>query len=242
MRFICYLPLLTLSALLLSCGGRDTPKTEHSKPMVAREAIHIDTTRLAHNTRCLALAGAYPVIRGIVDETFARRVNDRLKDVFMGYFNKYKKEGVCDPTELAGDTSAMGMSGLEANGSFSVLTADERTLSLTQLFVSNPFMGNAWGFEFDVVNFDLNNKRALTTRDLLRGGPSTKQINQTVRQYFDHQFGQDGAIDYPVIRASGLDSLHLAVRHDSLMLVIEAWPTSHASHSIYEIPLAKYPQ
>jgi len=68
---------------------------------------------------------------------------------------------------------------------------------------------------------------------------SLQTIKSKVHEYFYNLFHKEyNKINYPTIEA--YENCNFGIRNDSVVLVIDAFPTSHASYQTYLIPIEKY--
>ena len=78
------------------------------------------------------------------------------------------------------------------------------------------------------------------------GRDKTSYLNAKIKAFFDELFpseAEDGSIDYPIIKTkSDFEGLNFAVRNDSLMLILEAYPSGYFSYMTYIVPIEKMPR
>lgn len=254
-RLSLVLSTIVLSGTIMCCGSDESASKTTSVPpqqntldlRVVADSMKTDSIKI--DPKCIQLSGQYPVIKGIEDLRFSKVVNNDLKSFYYKTINDWKSE--CDIMEAQkqpgdeDDLQSLAGCMYIINSSYQIYSLKSIT-SIGQSFYYEPCMGNGTGTDLRILNIDLANNKILKPTDLLKNGPSVTKINQIVRHYFNVRFGEntadlpDESIHYPIVRASGLDSLNFAVRHDSLVFIIQAQPLAHNTHGIYEIPLVKY--
>lgn len=243
------------SATVICCGSDDSKSSATSELSqqykqelkVVADSMKTDSIKL--DPKCIQFSGQYPIIKGINDSRFSEIVNSDLKAFYYKTITHWKSE--CDSMEAQkqpedeGDSTSFPYCIYTINASYYTYSLQPIT-SIGQFFYYEPCMGNGTGTDLRILNTDLANNKILKPTDLLKNGPSVPQINQVVKKYFDTMFKKHAAylvdepIHYPIVRASGLDSLNFALRHDSIVFIIQAQPLMHDTHGVYEIPLAKY--
>ncbi len=128
-----------------------------------------------------------------------------------------------------------------ANSSFEILTDNDSVISIVQYFLTVPPGGNNARHATSIAtNCDFKNRIVLDNSDMGMSFEKIDLINKRIKEYFDLQFPGRG-IMYPTIGDKAeFNNLYFGLRNDSVMLVIEAYPTDHFSYGTYIIPIDKW--
>lgn len=230
-------------ALAVVCTAPESKQTAHDSPSAS---YRIDTVRMPmqhFQDICFQIdSSEYLKITGD-DKAFAKLMSEIFEQNFNSFVAKAKAEHEgCPDIPMSDPLYNMLSIPASVKSNCEILSYNPRLISVIQNFVSIVGGGgNGFSVEAKVLNFDLVERKPLTNQDFGITEAKVPLIEQRIKAYFDNLF-DDGQtnINYPVIDAEKLDELQFGIRNDSLLPVIGAYPTSHASYGIYRIPIEKY--
>jgi hypothetical protein len=185
----------------------------------------------------------YPKISGLADQQFQARLNTMLRRNFNAHVSLAKKEfGGCPEEEEEEEYADIFPS---ASGDFSILTMNDSMLSIVQyMFTTVGYGGNSWTPSSFALTADVENNIVYGNKEFRMDRTQAGYLNSKIKVFFDQLFPYDAEqdrINYPLIKTrSDFDKLDFALRNDSVMLIIESYPTGHFSYSTYIIPIDKY--
>jgi hypothetical protein len=217
-------------------------------------AIRIDSVvveRKAQEDICFQVErSTYPKISGLVDQRFEERLNQILRRNFNAHVNLAKKEfGGCpeaDEEEDEDEEDDYANIYPSASGNFEVLTRNDSMVSIVQYMLSTVgYGGNSWTPSSYTLTADVKRNIVYGMKEFQMDRGKRSYLNSKIKAFFAEQFSHEaeqGSLNYPLIKTNrDFDALNFAVRNDSLMLVIAAYPSGHFSHDIYIIPIEKMP-
>lgn len=217
--------ILTLSVFFSNCSN---------------ESVHIETKKINNmefkNICFNVYESNYPVLKGMEDEEFASQINEIFKSNYEEFISKEKKNANC--------VDDYDISGLSASSHFNVLTLNSDFLSVVQYFITE-YGGSGSSINSKVTNVDLKNRVVLNNSDFNMKGKKDI-IDKQWSNYLKSLQPENSNLveDHVVIPYSqskvNYNKLKFGVRNDSVVLVIEAEPESHASYGTYIIPIEKW--
>ena len=219
-------------------------------PDDADTAIRIDSAvveRKVQEDICFQVErSTYPKISGLVDQRFEERLNQTLRRNFNAHVNLAKKEFSGCPEADEEDEDDYADIYPSASGDFAVLTRNDSMVSIVQYMLSTVgYGGNSWTPSSYTLTADVKKNIVYGKKEFQMDRGKRSYLNSKIKDFFAEQFSHEaeqGSLNYPLIKTNeDFDALNFAVRNDSLMLVIAAYPSGHFSHDIYIIPIEKMP-
>jgi hypothetical protein len=189
----------------------------------------------------------FPKIKGLLDKNFENQLNDIFSKNFNSYIDNAEKEyGGCLDTENT-DEYSMENIPAAAGSRFEVLTKNDSIISVVQFMTAEVgHGGNAWIPSSISLTADVKNKIIYGNKEFKIDRNKTDHLNTKIKTYFDKLFPdqkKSNGIDYPLIKTSDdINKLSFGLRNDSLVLIIQAYPTGHYSYTTYIIPIDQVKQ
>lgn len=183
-----------------------------------------------------------PEINGIGDVFFSKQINDNFVNNFNTFLEKAKHIFGTHPDSYKDDSYIGWSIPATARGSFEILSANDSIISIVQYFIALPGGGaNGWEPTSATLNIDVKNRRILNNNDLNMNYRKENLLNIRIMKFLDKEYPDEALnneIDYPYITdKKQIDNLSFGIRNDSIILVIEAYPTAHYSYTTYIIPI-----
>jgi len=184
----------------------------------------------------------FPKITGLLDKEFENQLNDIFSKNFNSYIENAKKEyGGCLDTEDTDEYSVADIPAAAGSG-FEVLTKSDSIISIVQYMNAEiGHGGNAWIPSSITLTADFKNKIIYGKKEFNIDRNKTDYLNAKIKTFFDKLFPHEkkyNNINYPLLKTSDdFDKLSFGIRNDSLILIIQAYPTYHYSYGTYTIPI-----
>lgn len=187
----------------------------------------------------------FPKISGLTDHNFENKVNEIFSNNINSFIENKRQElglPVAPPTDKENNMYDIPAS---VTCSFEVLTKSDSLISVVQYFTEQVgHGGNSWTSSSFALTFDFKNKVIYQKKEFKIDKQKTNYLNSKIKTFFDNLFPEEkinSAINYPFIKTSNdFDKLNFGIRNDSLILIIQAYPTAHYSYSTYIIPIEKF--
>jgi hypothetical protein len=252
--------LFAISTILLfSCNSKQNNNNKTAIIDKSSESIKIDTITYKVNAIDSIKCGYYinqfnyPQISSLSNRKFQNELNDKFTESVIPYiesiesniktYNSTNKKAK-KPIE---DTNVLGYDGpIEINVKFNVLSNKDSILSIIQYFI-DVYPGGASGQvskSYTVINCNYIKGSYLNNYDLNVGRYNPEFLNNRIKSYFDQCFPEEkkeGGVNYPFIKNRlELNKLNYGIRNDSIMLFMDATPSSYASSDTYVIPIDKW--
>lgn len=229
---------------IVSCNNNNSSDSKSETDTIGIN-IKVDTILMKpieFNDICFIIdSSLYPKFTGLKDENFQNKINNILLENINSFVDSSKANWGGCPEEKKNDDNWLMWTPEEVNSHFDIFESNHKITSIIQYFVLLPGGdGNAWQISSKVINIDLNKNEIITKDKLILSLKNIDKINSYITSFFDRKFPED-KINYPKIEnIKALDKLNLGIRNDSIILVLEAWPTCHASYTTYIIPIEKF--
>lgn len=224
--------------LLFGCEKNHLPHENFGKNIV-----HIDTIKTGEiyfDNICFQIQDSrYPQIKGLGNQIFEKQINEIFQVNFNEFIDSAKKHySGCYTTEELKDSPLLSIP-QSVGCDFEVLTNNDSIISIVQYFVEFPQGGgNGYSISSKVLTFNHKTQNVKNSSLIGIKYVSLKTLNLKVHNYFHNLFHKEyNKINYPNIET--YEACNFGIRNDSVLLVIDAFPTSHASYQTYLIPLEK---
>jgi predicted secreted protein len=115
-------------------------------------------------------------------------------------------------------------------------------ISIVQYFYVIPGGGGNMYYIFSkTLNADLKNKMLIDNNSFAFSNEKIGKINRQLVDYFNNAFPEEVEyLNYPEIEKSKNEDYNIAFKNDSLVLVIEAYPSAHYTYQTYIVPIEKF--
>lgn len=232
--------LIYLIGLLSLIGCHHPIKSSDLHDKKAIKIDSIKTGEITFDNICFQIQDSkYPRVCGLDNEIFEKQINELFVENFNSFIDSAKRHYTgCFSIEELKENPLFSIP-QSVSADFETLSNNDSLISIVQYFVENPQGGgNGFTIESKVVTF--NYKTHFVKNSTLIGINyiSLTTLKSKVHEYFFNLFHKEyDKINYPKIEA--YEACNFGIRNDSVVLVIDAFPTSHASYQTYLIPIEK---
>jgi hypothetical protein len=238
------LTIFCFTCFLLTCNSMPRQDSKGTLPKESLQSTEIKTITVKNlefkNTCFEIYQSIYPEVTGLEDKFFEKQLNDIFSDNFKFFIDSCKNKSWCDEADEEGLDFPSA-----AYAEFEILTNRDSIISILQIMTDEVgHGGNAAIQTAYVTTVDVKNRIIYGKQDFGIKSNNIKFLNLKIKEYFDKNIVRDELFDeinYPIFETSDdLRKVNFGVQNDSVIMIIDAFPTTHASYGIYLVPLKEF--